>query len=176
MQEGDAELLWPATADPMVSRFMAWEPHVSRLQTEALVKHEVERRDAMRGVTWVIEHRGKFCGIISLIGLIRTHRALRYDKAELAYWLVPDARQQGYMTEAAEIALKFAFDELGLHKLCVSHFGANDDSRRLIIRLGFRQIGEQIAEFQKAGVWHNHILYEMLIDEFRQRHQRAHPS
>lgn len=170
IQNGDEDILWPATADPEISRFMAWEAHTMHDQTAAFVKNEVERWNVQRGITWIILHKNSFCGLISLIGLLYKHRSLRYNKAELAYWLLPLMQNKGFMTEAAIAVMYFAFNELDLHKICVSHFGENEDSRRLINRLRFRYIGKQIAEFQKNGAWHDHSLYEMLAEEFRKLH------
>ena len=170
LELGDTELLWPDISDPEISRYMAWEAHAERAQTQDFLKAEVERREAGRGITWAILKEGSFCGIVSLIGLVRRHRALTYNKAELAYWLSRNYQGQGIMTEAGARVLQFAFHELGLHKIFVSHFSINGASENLINRLGFRYIGEQIEEFQKEGVWYNHKLYELLEREFRTTH------
>ena len=118
-------------------------------------------------MTWAVFKDGSFCGIFSLIGLVRTHRALTYNKAELAYWISRQHQRQGIMTEAGRRVLEFAFAELKLHKLVVSHFSTNLASENLIKRLGFRYVGEQREEFQKDDQWHNHKLYELLDSEFR---------
>ncbi len=70
------------------------------------------------------------------------------------------------MSEAACRILDFGFRELCLHKISVSHFSTNAASEKLIKRLGFRHVGEQIEEFEKNGVWHNHKIYEILHSEF----------
>ncbi len=173
MEDGDDELLWPGIADPEVSRLMAWDAHTSKDQTTSFVKHEVERWRTRRGITWVILWQGEFCGIFSFIGVMRTHRALRYDRAELAYWLLPAYRGRGFMTEAAEEALRFGFNEFKLHKVVVSHFAVNQESKKLILRLGFRFVGTQLQEFQKNAVWHDHVLYEMLDYEFAARQPKT---
>ena len=162
----DVELLWPDISDPEISRYMAWEAHTEESQTVDFLKGEVTRREAGKGITWAIFKDGAFCGIVSLIALVRRHRALTYDKAELAYWLGRKHQGQGIMTEAIRRVLEFGFRELGLHKICVSHFSVNVASEKLIKRLGFRYIGEQIEEFQKDGVWYNHKNYEILDGEF----------
>jgi len=163
----DVDLLWPDISDPEISRQMAWEAHTQRSQTIDFLKNEVARREAGKGITWAIFKGDSFCGIFSLIGLLRKHRALIYNKAELAYWLSRKYQRQGIMTEAGRRVLQFAFDELRLHKIFVSHFSDNEASENLIKRLGFRYVGEQVAEFQKNGVWHNHKLYELLDSEFQ---------
>ena len=166
----DVELLWPDISDPDISKYMAWDAHTLKSQTFDFLKGEVARREAGKGITWAIFNEGAFCGIVSLIALVRCHRALTYNKAELAYWLGRKHQGQGMMTEAARCVLEFGFRELGLHKICVSHFSVNIASERLIKRLGFRYIGEQIKEFQKKDLWYNHKLYELLDREFLDVH------
>jgi RimJ/RimL family protein N-acetyltransferase len=145
---------------------MAWEAHTDPSQTESLIESEAARLSEGRGVTWGIFLGDAFCGIVSLIALLRTHRALTYHKAELALWLSPAHQGQGIATEAGFKALEFGFGELGLHKIVVAHFAVNKASEKMIKRLGFRYIGEQVEEFQKGGDWYNHTTYELLAREF----------
>ena len=163
----DVDLLWPHISDPEIARQMAWEAHTDKSQTTEFLKNELVRRESGKGITWAVFVDGSLCGIFSLIGLQRKYRALTYNKAELAYWLGRNYQRQGIMTEAGRRVLEFAFDDLKLHKLFVSHFSDNLASENLIKRLGFRYVGEQLEEFQKEGVWHNHKLYELLESEFQ---------
>jgi RimJ/RimL family protein N-acetyltransferase len=163
----DVDLLWPDIADGEISKYMAWEAHTDKSQTVNFLKGEVARQQAGQGITWAVFKDGSFCGIFSIIGLVKTHRALTYNKAELAYWLSRKYQGEGIMTEAGRRVLQFAFQQLGLHKLFVSHFSINKASENLIKRLGFRYVGEQLEEFQKDGVWHNHKSYELLEREFQ---------
>jgi [ribosomal protein S5]-alanine N-acetyltransferase len=166
IQPDDAPLLWPDIADAQVARYMAWTPHSTPAQTEAFVAYEMERQTAGKGCTWVILQEGAFRGIVSLIGMQGTHRALTYDRAELAYWLGTAHQRKGLATEAVGQVIQFAFCEIGLHKLHVSHFGPNLPSRKLICRLGFRHVGVQRKEFQKDAVWYDHHLYELLNEDY----------
>jgi ribosomal-protein-alanine N-acetyltransferase len=167
----DAASMWPDMADPEISRWMAWDAHRDPQQTEAFIAYEQARWEAGRGVTFAVLEKDRFCGIVSLIGLTRIHRALTYNRAELAYWLGRAHRGQGLATEAGTVVLRFGFGPLGLHKVHVGHFGANAASQALIERLGFRHVGIQRQEFCKDGVWHDHHLYEMLDKEFAAREQ-----
>jgi len=162
---GDEALLWPGVADPKVAALMAWQPHTDIAQTREFVANELNRGEGGQGVSWIVLRGSAFCGVFSLIGLRRTHRALTYDSAELAYWAAPAMQRQGFMTEAGRAVLGFAFGAAALHKLHVSHFAGNAASRALIERLGFRHVGIQREEFRKAGVWHDHWLYELLATE-----------
>lgn len=166
LEHNDVELIWSDITDPEISKYMAWEAHTEKLQTINFIEAEIERREANKGITWAIMMSGAFCGIVSLIGLVRTHRALTYNKAELAYWLSRKHQGKGIMTEAAKRVLKFGFNDLKLHKICVSHFSENEASEKLIKRLGFRFVGEQIEEYQKDGIWHNQKNYEIIGKEY----------
>ncbi|WP_372686908.1 GNAT family N-acetyltransferase [Bosea sp. (in: a-proteobacteria)] len=165
LRAGDADMLWPDITDPEISRLMAWDAHTTKEQTAAFVENEVARRLSGNGVTWAILMDGRFCGIVSLIGIQRTHRVLTYDKAELAYWVGRSHQRLGIMTEAGRAVLAFAFGQVGLHKVYVSHFAGNEASCSLIRGLGFRYVGTQLDEFQKDGVWHDHVMYELLDRE-----------
>lgn len=162
----DVDLLWPDISDPEIASRMAWTAHKDKAQTLAFLEAEVARYQSEKGVTWAILLDGAFCGIISIIAVTRAHRALTFDRAELAYWIGRKFQQRGIATEAARAVIRHGFEKLGLHKLVVSHHSGNMASQALIKRLGFRHIGTQIAEFRKDGVWYDHWLYEMLDREF----------
>ena len=171
----DVDTLWPGLSDPRISRYMAWEAHTDKSQTLQFLENEVARREDGKGITWgIFLKEGAFCGIISLIGLVRKHRALIYNRAELAYWLSYKYQGQGIMTEAGFRVLDYSFRQIGLHKLYVSHFAENRSSENLINRLGFRYIGEQIEDFQKNGVWYTHKLYELLEKDHMHLYEDGH--
>lgn len=62
-------------------------------------------------------------------------------KAELGYWIAPDEQGKGYATEAADLCLIHAFDELGLHKVWARTVGDNEASKRVLKKLDFQQEG-----------------------------------
>lgn len=62
-------------------------------------------------------------------------------KAELSYWIAPERQGNGYATEAADLCLSHAFDELGLHKVWARTVGDNEASKRVLEKLGFQQEG-----------------------------------
>lgn len=165
LEAGDADMIWPDMTDREISKLMAWDAHTDKAQTQAFLTNEVVRRRERRGVTWAVMLGDQFCGIVSVIGIVRTHRALTFDRGELAYWVARRHQRQGIATEAARAVIPFAFAQFGLHKIVVSHHSGNMASRSLIQRLGFRHIGVQRAEFQKDGMWFDHWLYEMLAQD-----------
>lgn len=65
----------------------------------------------------------------------------RKSRAELGYWLVPEAWGEGYATEAAGLLLGYAFDELGLHRVSARVCEANEASQRVLEKLDFTREG-----------------------------------
>lgn len=61
--------------------------------------------------------------------------------AELGYWIEPDEQGNGYATEAADLCLTHAFDQLGLHKVWARTVEDNEGSKRVLEKLGFQQEG-----------------------------------
>jgi RimJ/RimL family protein N-acetyltransferase len=168
VQMGDEAILWPDIADPEICRYMAWQAHREPAQTEAFVISEVQRQREGRGITWLIlDKAGAFCGIISVLAVLRRHQAMVYNRGELAYWLTRRAQGRGLMQEAIAVVLDHCFTKMELHKLVVSHFSNNAASEKLIRRSGFRYIGELVDECQKDGIWHSFKLYELLESEYR---------
>jgi RimJ/RimL family protein N-acetyltransferase len=109
---------------------------------------------------------GEFCGIFSIINILRSHRALRYDRGELAYWCSPEHQLKGIMTEAGRSVVEFAFTKLGLNRLVVGHHLNNSPSQKLIERLGFTPIGIEHQAFIKDGHWIDIRTYELLARDY----------
>jgi RimJ/RimL family protein N-acetyltransferase len=158
----DTDLIWPYVSDSEVSKYMSWNAHKNKSETRNFLKRIQAERKKGQNISWGILIGDQFAGIISIISIMRTHRALTYDKAELAYWLAPNFRKKGIMTEAGLRVIDYAFKHLGIHRLTVSHVSQNTESEKLIKRWNFRYIGEESEAFKKNGTWYNHRLYELL--------------
>jgi ribosomal-protein-alanine N-acetyltransferase len=165
LREDDVEDLWPWASDPALPRHMSWRAHVDRDETRAWLRGNIQEVAANTSITWAIVHDGRASGCVGLDGIRWEMRALRIDRAELGYWIAPPLRGHGLMTEAAEAAVRFGFETLGLHKIVVQCFGENDASRRVIEKCGFRFVGRQEDDVWRDGAWHAHLRYEMTASE-----------
>ncbi|MDS2579133.1 GNAT family protein, partial [Streptococcus pneumoniae] len=59
------------------------------------------------------------------------------DVLEIGYTLHPDYWGRGYVPEAARALIDLAFKDLGLHKIELTCFGYNLQSKRVAEKLGF---------------------------------------
>ena len=71
------------------------------------------------------------------------------DAHELGYWLTPAAWDRGYATEAGRIVLEMARHALPVRRLRASHHLDNPASRRVLTKLGFREVRRE-AHFSLA--------------------------
>ena len=161
LEMSDADLLWPYVSNPEIPKDMSWEPHKKVAETQEFINGVLQSMGQGKSITWCIFLGDQFCGIFSLIAILRKHRSLIYDRAELAYWIGPEFSKQGIMTEAGEKVIDFAFNELQLHKLLVGHHINNKDSENLIIRLGFTYTYTEEDSFKKNDKWVTVKNYEL---------------
>ncbi|UPV74977.1 GNAT family N-acetyltransferase [Halorussus limi] len=90
-----------------------------------------------------------------------------YRRAELAYWVAPDAQGNGYATDAAGSLLDHGFDRLGLHKVTAKAFADNAASRRVLEKLHFEREGVFRDEAFVGGEFVDVVRYGLLADEWR---------
>lgn len=86
-------------------------------------------------------------------------------RAELGYWVVPDEQGNGYATEAAELGLRYAFDERRLHKVAARVLEGNAPSRRVLEKLGFREEGHLREHYFVDGEYVDATLFGVLADD-----------
>lgn len=85
---------------------------------------------------FIMAHDGAYPRLVGGIGL---HASAR-GTAELGYWLTPDAWGLGYATEAGRAVIDMARHALPLRRVEARHHLDNPASRRVLDKLGFREI------------------------------------
>jgi RimJ/RimL family protein N-acetyltransferase len=78
----------------------------------------------------------------------------------------PDARGQGFGTEATRLMLDYAFTALGLHSVLLTVASYNHAGRRAYEKAGFRECGRRRECRQLAGTLHDDIYMDCLATEF----------
>jgi ribosomal-protein-alanine N-acetyltransferase len=80
----------------------------------------------------------------------------------MGYWAGAAFARQGYTRAAARLAVRFAFEDLGLHRVEASCQPDNEPSRRLLTSIGFTQEGMARAYLKIDGAWRDHLLFAMV--------------
>ena len=81
--------------------------------------------------------KGKFCGEINLSSIQRGP----FQSCYVGYWIDEGHAGNGYTPEALAVVLKYAFEDLDLHRVQVAIIPRNSSSRRVVEKLSLREEG-----------------------------------
>jgi ribosomal-protein-alanine N-acetyltransferase len=109
--------------------------------------------------------KGTFVGEVSLGSVQRGP----FQSANVGYWIDAEHAGHGYMPEAVAVVLRFAFDEVGLHRVEAAIVPRNTKSRRVAEKLGLRDEGTSQRFLQIRGVWEDHVRYAITAEEWAAR-------
>lgn len=89
--------------------------------------------------------------------------------AFLGYWIGATFAGQGYMTEALDLVLSYAFENLTLHRVEANIQPENVDSKALVRRIGFRLEGLSPRYLKVAGRWKDHERWAICREDWMER-------
>ena len=102
-------------------------------------------------------------GVISLMNISDANAS-----AELSVIVGhPDNRHQGYGTEAIELLIRYAFEELGLNRVGLSAFDFNGEAISAYEKLGFAVEGRYRQAIKRNSGFHDAILMSILKNEWQ---------
>lgn len=96
---------------------------------------------------------GTVIGCVALSNIVRG----AFQSCHLGYMLAESEQHHGYMAEALEAVIRYAFDEIHLHRIEANIMPRNLSSMRLVERLGFYHEGLATRYLKINGVWEDHI-------------------
>jgi RimJ/RimL family protein N-acetyltransferase len=105
---------------------------------------------------------GEFLGGLGLYRLDPRHR-----RAEVGFWLVPDARGRGIAGRAVTLLTSWAFGTLGLDRVELTTTPDNAPTRALALKLGFTEEGTMRARNLERGRRVDVMMFAVLKDEWR---------
>jgi len=102
-------------------------------------------------------------GVISLMNISDANAS-----AELSVIVGhPDNRHQGYGTEAIELLIRYAFEELGLNRVGLSAFDFNGEAISAYEKFGFAVEGRYRQAIKRNSGFHDAILMSILKNEWQ---------
>lgn len=163
IRPADAEALFAILSDQETMKFYGHEPHQSLEDTQKLIE-QIQRRYARReAIRWAITLRGED----KLIGSCSFHHFdAGFHRAETGYDLNRAYWGKGIMAEAMSAVLTYGFTELGLHRIEANIDIANERSKGLLLKLGFRYEGNLRQRYFFRDHFEDEHYFGLLKDEW----------
>lgn len=165
-RDEDAEDLHVYASTDKVGPMAGWKPHESLEESQKILAMFMEADD-----TWALELKETH-HVIGSVGLHDSKRAGFSYGREIGYVISEDCWGQGLVVEAVKAVLAYAFDGLGLEKLMVAHFPFNNQSKRVIEKLGFEHqmhLAEACVRFD--GVVLDEEIYSMTREQYHLKNE-----
>lgn len=112
---------------------------------------------------------GAIAGVFTISQIVRG----AFQSAYLGYYASAEFAGRGYMREATEIVLDFAFGPLGLHRLEANIQPSNAASVALATGAGLRLEGYSPRYLLIGGSWRDHERYAITREERAERLTRS---
>ncbi len=154
--------------------FTKWEPeHLTGIPDPAWDRHAFENRNAARDREWQLGTgygfglfiKGDFAGEVNLSCVLRGP----FQNAYIGYWIDESRAGHGYVPESVAMLFRFAFDDLGLHRVQIPIVPRNIASRRVMEKLNVREEGTAERYLEIRGVWEDHMRFAITAEEWEDR-------
>lgn len=163
---------WAALRAESRAFLKPWEP---TWPADALTRAAFERRLRRQAQEWRGDEAYNFLifdsradELVGGLGLTNVRRGVA-QTAMMGYWVGERHARRGYVGEAAALLLDFAFGNLRLHRIEAACLPSNTPSRGLLKKLGFSEEGYARSYLCIDGAWCDHILYAVIVDDWRRQ-------
>ncbi len=155
---GDAPTLVAAYSDPGIQKW-----HVASLthaEAEAWIASRLELWRSETLVNWAVTDDATIVGRVGL-------KSIDLDQgiAEITYWVLAEHRRNGYASRAVAVITDWSFNELGLHRLELTHSTRNDPSCRVAESTGYRLEGTMRLAGRHTDGWHDMHLHARIATD-----------
>ncbi|MDB5080071.1 MAG: alanine acetyltransferase [Chloroflexi bacterium] len=105
-----------------------------------------------------------------LIGRYRLSWVMRgcAETCNLGYFLAEAYNGRGYSTRAVKRIIRFAFEELGLHRVFAATMINNIASQRVLEKAGFRREGTALRFLKINNRWEDHCMFAITTEDLPQ--------
>ncbi|MEH7332030.1 GNAT family protein [Neobacillus drentensis] len=153
-------------SSPEVAKFQSWENY-QRHDAEVFVEKQSKCVPNQPG-TW-FQFAIALAETNQLIGDCALHTLLAEPRiVEIGYTLAEEHQGKGYASEAVRALLSYVFNDLGKHKVIAFTDVRNENSIRLLERVGMRREGHLLENYMSKGQWVDEYQYALLRSEWEQ--------
>lgn len=151
--------------DREVTRFLSMRYEMSRLAEEGWLRDLCSKPMTFERAFFAIETKeGHHIGNVNLFKAVpEEQRAeLGIMIGEKSYW------SQGYGSDAIRTLLRFAFDEMNLHRVTLTVYDFNDRAQASYRKAGFVEEGRRREALYTEDAYHDIVVMAVLKDEWTQ--------
>ena len=164
LRESDARSLFIALTTDEVTRFIS-PPPTTVEGFEKFIAWTHRQREAGQFVCFAIVPRGSD----TAIGLFQIRSlATDFANAEWGFAIAADFWGTGVFTDGARLAIGYAFEVVGAHRLEARASLANGRGNAALRKLGATREGVLRQSFLRHGEYHDQALWTILADEWLQ--------
>jgi len=161
---------WASLRDQSAAFLTPWEPtwaadHLTRKAFTNRVYWANRSLASGSALPLFLERRADRT-LVGAITLDNIRRGPAQD-GTLGYWIGEPYARQGYMREAIEAVVHYAFETLDLSRIQAACLPENKASRGVLEKSGFKYEGVAQSYLQINGRWRNHVLYSNLRSDRR---------
>ena len=126
------------------------------------ISNSIKQREEDKNYSFGIylKDNGKLVGDVSLYHIVRG----ALQRCLIGYSLDKQYNGRGYTTEAVSLAVKFAFNELKLHRVDAGVMLSNIGSMRVLEKVGFQREGIEQKGVKINGKWEDHQIFAIISD------------
>lgn len=160
----DAADIHSVRSNEKVMEYMDSNRHLTVQDSENFISKNLELFYKKEGIYWAIIEKSSN----QFIGDFAFWKINRKDaRAETGYTLKPEFWGKGYMTEAMIELIKFGFKDLNIHSIEANINPENDNSRKLLNKIGFRKEAYFRENYFFNGEFLDSEIFSLLEKDFK---------
>ncbi|MBE6502155.1 MAG: GNAT family N-acetyltransferase [Methanobrevibacter thaueri] len=140
-EESDAECLYHFAKNPNIGPIAGWPPHENVEDSLNIIRTVFSKRE-----TYAVVKDDVAIGCVGLLFHPDTNHWWGEGAVELGYWIGEEYWGNGYAFEASQALIRRAFDELDVDEIYASYRIENNQSKRVLEKLGFKYYSELVNE------------------------------
>ncbi|MBV6700590.1 GNAT family N-acetyltransferase [Kitasatospora aureofaciens] len=158
--------LWAAVGpDPEVWRWIPFLPPTTEEELGAIIDHRLGEIAAGAAVKFAVVEvaSGKAVGITGFYDFSAVDELVEIGGT----WYAQSVWRTAVNSESKLLLLQYAFEDLGMGRVCWKTDALNDRSRNAILRLGAQYEGTfRRHKLRANGIWRDTAYFSMLADEW----------
>src|SRR5699024_3481669 len=162
-RESDSHNLYEYAKSDLVGPNAGWKPHKNEAESKRIIKMFIKNNT----YAIVLKSENKVIGAIELRKRKPDEKLYNLKQREIGYVLNPKYWGNGYMPEAVNALLNYAFNELKLDLIWCCHFDFNNNTKRVIKKCG---LNYKFTKDKKLNLLNNKkvktLYYNILKSEY----------